>query len=64
MTKEYSQSTIDAADSILKAAGSSLRNYTPSNKDRILEATLQVMSESYIAGSNDAWKIAQQRHTD
>lgn len=46
---------IDAAlDSVLKASGSGLKNYTmPLTLDRMREAMRKVMSDSYIAGSND-----------
>ena len=52
---------IDAAlDSVLKAAGTSLRHYTmPGSRDRMREAMRKIMSESYIQGSNDAHKAAQ-----
>ncbi len=50
---------IDAAlDSVLKASGSALRNYTMQlSLDRMREAMRKVMSDSYIAGSNDAFKV-------
>lgn len=46
---------IDAAlDSVLKASGSALKNYTMQlTLDRMREAMREVMSDSYIAGSND-----------
>lgn len=46
---------IDAAlDSVLKASGSALKNYTmPLTLDRMREAMRKVMSDSYISGSND-----------
>ncbi len=46
---------IDAAlDSVLKAAGSSLKNYTMQlTLDKMREAMRKIMAESYIAGSND-----------
>ena len=49
---------VDAAlDSILRASGSALKNYTlPINLDRMREAMRKIMSASYIAGSNDTHK--------
>ena len=55
---------IDAAlDSVLAACGSDLktvhentRHYKPSTKDDMREAMRKIMSDSYIAGSNDAQK--------
>jgi hypothetical protein len=46
---------IDAAlDSVLKASGSALRYYTmPLTLDHMREAMRKIMSDSYIAGSND-----------
>ena len=46
---------IDAAlDSVLKASGSALRNYTmPKTLEGMREAMRKVMSDSYIQGSND-----------
>lgn len=50
---------IDAAlDSVLKASGSALKNYTMQlTLDRMREAMRKVMSDSYIAGSNDSFKV-------
>lgn len=50
---------IDAAlDSVLRASGSALRNYTMhSVLDDMRKAMRQVMFESYVAGSNDAWNV-------
>lgn len=47
---------IDAAlDSVLKASGSALRHYTmPKTLADMREAMRKVMSDSYIAGSNDS----------
>jgi hypothetical protein len=52
------QDNIDAAlDSVLRASGSALRNYTmPSSLEKMREAMRKVMSDSYIAGSNDLMK--------
>jgi len=49
------QDNIDAAlDSVLRASGSALRNYTmPATLEKMREAMRKVMSDSYIAGSND-----------
>lgn len=46
---------IDAAlDSVLKASGSALKNYTMQlTLDRMREAMRKVMSDSYIAGAED-----------
>ncbi len=46
---------IDAAlDTVLRASGTSLKNYSmPYNLERMREAMRKVMSDSYIAGSND-----------
>lgn len=46
---------IDAAlDNVLKASGSALKNYTRQlTLDQMREAMRKVMSDSYIAGSND-----------
>lgn len=50
------QERIDAAlDSVLRASGSALKNYTlPGNLERMRAAMRQIMSDSYIAGSNAA----------
>lgn len=49
---------IDAAlDSVLKASGSALKNYTlPGTLKQMREVMRQIMSSSYISGSNDAHK--------
>ena len=41
---------------VLKAAGSKLRHYTPCYKEELREAMRKIMSDSYIAGSNDCAK--------
>lgn len=47
-----------ALDSILIASGSALRHYTmPAALKRMREAMRRVMSDSYIAGSNDCRKV-------
>lgn len=51
----------DALDRILKASGSALKNYTmPSSLDKMRETMRQIMSESYILGS-DAMAILSRR---
>ena len=47
---------IDAAlDSVLKAAGTSLRHYTmPGSRDRMREAMRKIISEAYSQGADDA----------
>jgi hypothetical protein len=54
------QERIDSAlDSVLRASGSALKNYTmPYSLERMREAMRRVMSESYIQGSNDFFKAA------
>lgn len=50
---------IDAAlESILRAAGTSLKHYMPSTQEAMRIAVLKVHSDSYIAGSNAAHKAA------
>ena len=41
---------------ILKAAGSKLKHYMPVYKAELREAMRKIMSDSYIAGSNDCAK--------
>lgn len=56
---------IDAAlDSVLRASGSALKNYTMQlTLDRMREAMRKVMSDSYIAGSNDNFEaMTKARH--
>lgn len=44
----------NALDRVLRAAGSRLDHYTmPSSREKLREAMREIMSESYIAGSND-----------
>lgn len=54
------EARIDAAlDSVLRASGSGLRYYTMQlTLDRMRDAMRKIMSDSYIAGSNDAIKSA------
>ena len=54
---DSNQNVDEALDSILKASGSALKNYTlPGNLDRMRKAMRKIMSQSYIAGSNDCHK--------
>ena len=47
----------EALDAVLRASGSALKHYTmPSTLDRMREAMRKIMSDSYIAGSNDNFK--------
>lgn len=52
---------IDAAlESVLRASGSALKHYTmPKTLDAMREAMRNVMSDSYISGSNDNFKAMQ-----
>lgn len=51
----------DAVNRILKASNASqLRFYMPLTQDRLREAMRQIMSESYIAGSDAMAKIVQE----
>lgn len=58
MTDMTPEQRIDAnLDSVLRASGSSLKNYTmPGTLEAMREAMRKVMSESYIQGSNDCHK--------
>ena len=50
----------EALDSVLMASGSALRNYTmPKTLTDMREAMRKVMSDAYIAGSNDNFKAMQ-----
>lgn len=55
---------IDAAlDSVLRASGSALRNYTTQKTiDEMREAMRKIMSDSYIAGSNDCWNASREKN--
>jgi len=50
---------IDAAlDTVLKASGSALNNYSMQlTLDRMREAMRKIMSDSYIQGSNDTKEV-------
>lgn len=48
----------EALESVLRASGSSLKNYTmPSSLEKMREAMRKVMSDSYIEGSNAMFEI-------
>ena len=48
----------DALDSVLRASGSSLKNYTMEKTlDDMRKAMRKIMSDSYIAGSKDTFDI-------
>ena len=53
MDKTPDQRIDEALELILRASGSSLKNYTvPLNLEKMRSAMRKVMSDSYIAGSN------------
>ncbi|NLY58916.1 MAG: hypothetical protein GX071_10335 [Gammaproteobacteria bacterium] len=59
MTDQTPQQRNDAAlESILRAAGTSLKHYMPSTQEAMRKAVLKVRSDSYIAGSNAAHEAA------
>lgn len=48
----------EALELVLRASGSSLKNYTmPSNLEKMREAMRKVMSDSYIDGSNAMYEV-------
>lgn len=48
----------EALESVLRASGSSLKNYTmPSNLEKMREAMRKVMLDSYIDGSNGMYEL-------
>ena len=48
----------EALDTVLRASGSALRHYTmQSTLDDMRKAMRKIMSDSYIAGSNDAMNV-------
>lgn len=59
MTTETPEQRIDAAlETVLRASGSSLKNYTMQKSlDDMRKAMKKIMSDNYIAGSNDMHKI-------
>ena len=58
MTNPTHEQRIDAAlESVLRAAGTSLRHYSmPTIREGMREAMRKVMSDAYIEGSNDCEK--------
>ena len=51
----------EALDSVLRASGTSLNHYrTRIQLEGMRKAMRKVMSDSYIAGSNDAMKVMQE----
>ena len=59
MSKETPEQRIDdALDSVLRASGSSLKNYTMQRTlDDMRKAMKKIMSDSYIAGSKDTFDV-------
>lgn len=58
MDKTPDQRIDEALELILRASGSSLKNYTMSSTlEKMRDAMMQVMSESYIAGSNAMYEV-------
>ena len=58
MDKTPEQRIDEALESVLRASGSSLKNYTmPSNLEKMREAMRKVMSDSYIEGSNAMYEV-------
>ncbi len=56
-TRTPTQRIDDNLDSVLRAAGSRLAHYTmPATRENLREAMRKIMSQSYIDGSNDAYK--------
>lgn len=56
-TRTPTQRIDDNLDSVLRAAGSRLANYTmPPTRENLREAMRKIMIQSYIDGSNDAHK--------
>lgn len=54
----YEERIDTALESVLNASGTSLKHYSvQSNLDNMREAMRKIMSESYIEGSNAAWRI-------
>ena len=45
----------DALNTVLRAAGTKLSNYMPGTQEKLREAMRNVMSDSYIKGSNDCF---------
>lgn len=58
MDKTPEQRIDEALELVLRASGSSLKNYTmPSSLEKMREAMRKVMSDSYIEGSNAMFEI-------
>lgn len=58
MDKTPEQRIDEALELILRASGSSLKNYTmPSSLEKMREAMRKVMSASYIEGSKATYEI-------
>ena len=59
MTNVTPEQRIDEAlDSVLRASGSSLKNYTMQKSlDDMRKAMKKIMSDSYIAGSKDTFDV-------
>lgn len=58
MNKSPEQRIDEALDVVLRASGSALKHYTiPSSLEKMREAMRKIMSQSYIDGSNAAFKI-------
>lgn len=59
MSKETPEQRIDdALDSVLRASGSSLKNYTMEKTlYDMRKAMRKIMSDSYIAGSKDTFDV-------
>ena len=64
-SSESPEQRIDRAlESVLRAAGSSLRHYETRAKDDMREAMRKIMSESYIAGSDAVHDAVKGRNHD
>lgn len=58
MEKTPEQRIDEALESVLRASGSSIKNYTmPSSLEKMREAMRKVMSDSYIDGSNAMFEV-------
>lgn len=58
MDKTPEQRIDEALELVLRASGSSLKNYTmPSSLEKMREAMRKVMSDSYIEGSNAMYEL-------
>jgi len=63
MTNMTPEQIIDQAlDQVLKASGSALKNYTlPDTLEAMRAAMRDIMSQSYIAGSNDCYRTIKKK---